>query len=139
MSLFVKKKFKFFKIFKFFVILAYELPNRILILKKSEDFFLDFFLFFWRFLDDSQCQVHLRRSNMYSKFSYMFLILKKHHKIKFSANFGIFRNSWLFSEIFGYFLCHSYQIWLLWHKIQILQLILDYTDISNRSLGEQGL
>jgi hypothetical protein len=37
----------FVKTFNILGILAYELPNRILILKKSDDFFfLDFFLFF---------------------------------------------------------------------------------------------
>ena len=66
----------------------------------------------------------------------MFLTDEKHHKTQFLTNFGIFRNSWLFSENFGYFLTHSYQIWLFWHKIRILQMILDYTDILNKSLGK---
>jgi hypothetical protein len=44
---------EFFKNFNIFGKLAYELPNRILILKKSDDFLLDFFLFFRKVLDDS--------------------------------------------------------------------------------------
>ena len=45
MSLFVGEKLEFLENFNIFVILAYELPNRILISGKSEDFFY-FFLFF---------------------------------------------------------------------------------------------
>ena len=63
----------------------------------------------------------------------MFLTHEKHHKTQFLANFRIFRNSWLFSEMFGYFLTHRYQIWLFWPKIQILQMILEYADILNKS------
>jgi hypothetical protein len=126
--------------FNVFGILAYELPNRIFFSKKSDDFFFfNFFPIFGKVLDDSQWQVHLRRSNIYSKYCYMFLTYEKHHKFNFLANLGIFKKIWLFSESFGYFLRHSYQICLFWHKIWILQLILDYTDISNRSLGELGL
>ena len=40
MSLFVGGKLEFLENFNIFVILSYELPNRILILGKSEDFFL---------------------------------------------------------------------------------------------------
>ena len=39
LSLFVGKKLEFLKDFNFFVILAYELHNRILILEKSGDFY----------------------------------------------------------------------------------------------------
>ena len=130
---------EFSKNFNIFVILAYELHNRILILEKFDDFFSTFFIYFWRVSDDSQWQVHLRRSNIYSKFCYMFLTHKKHYKNPFLANFRIFRNSWLFSEIFGYFLTHRYQIWLFWHKIRNLQIILDCTDILNKYLGELGI
>ena len=52
----------------FFGKLAYELPKRILILKKIRWFFLDFLKNFW--LDDSLWQVHLRGSNIHSKFYY---------------------------------------------------------------------
>jgi hypothetical protein len=48
-SCFVKffgKKLEFFKIFNIFGILAYELPNRILILKKSDDLFFGLFSLF---------------------------------------------------------------------------------------------
>ena len=64
---------------------------------------------------------------------------EKHHRTQFFAIFGIFGIFWLFSEIFGYFLRHSYQIWLFWHKIQILQLILEPTGILNQSLDELGI
>jgi hypothetical protein len=64
---------------------------------------------------------------------------EKQHKTQFLANFGIFNFFWLFSGIFGYFLHQSYQICLFWHKIQILQLILDYTGILNQSLVELGI
>jgi hypothetical protein len=40
------EKWELFKKFNIFGILTYELPNRILILKKSVDFFLDFFSLF---------------------------------------------------------------------------------------------
>ena len=46
LSLFEGKKLEFFKIFNIFVILAYELHNKILILEKFEDFFFYFFIFF---------------------------------------------------------------------------------------------
>ena len=39
LSLFVGKKLEFSKKFNFFVILAYELHNKILILEKFDDFF----------------------------------------------------------------------------------------------------
>jgi hypothetical protein len=44
LSLFVGEKLEFLENFNIFVILAYELPNRILMLGKSEDFFFTFFL-----------------------------------------------------------------------------------------------
>ena len=72
-------------------------------------------------------------------FCYMFLTHKKHQKTQFLSDFVIFRNTWLFSEIFGYFLTHRYQIWLFQHKIRILQMILNYRDILNKSLGELGI
>ena len=40
------KKLEFFKKINIFGILTYELPNRILILKKSDDFFFGFFYLF---------------------------------------------------------------------------------------------
>ena len=46
MSLFVGEKLEFLENFNIFVILVYELPNRILILGKSDDFFFPFFFFF---------------------------------------------------------------------------------------------
>jgi len=67
LSFFVGKKLEFSKNFNIFVILAYELHNRILILEKFDDLF--FYFFFGKVLDDSQRQVHLKRSNIYSKFS----------------------------------------------------------------------
>ena len=45
LSLFVGEKLEFSKIFNFFVILAYELHNKILILEKFDNFFFDFFTF----------------------------------------------------------------------------------------------
>ena len=78
LSLFVGKKLEFSKNFNIFVILAYELHNRILILEKFDDLF--FYFFFGKVLDDSQRQVHLKRSNIYSMFYYMFLTHEKHHK-----------------------------------------------------------
>ena len=39
---FCGEKLEFLENFNIFVIFAYELPNRILILEKSEDFFLSF-------------------------------------------------------------------------------------------------
>lgn len=44
LSLFVRKKWEFSKNFNFFVILAYELHYKILILEKFGDFFFQFFL-----------------------------------------------------------------------------------------------
>ena len=76
---------------------------------------------------------------MYFMFCYMFLTHEKHQKTQFLSNFMIFRNSWLFSELFGYFLTQRYQKWFFWHKIRILQMILDYKDILNISLGELGI
>jgi hypothetical protein len=61
----------------------------------------------------------------------MLITHEKHHKTQFLANFGIFRNSWFFSEIFGYFMHLSYQILLFWLKIDI--------DISNQSVGPLGI
>ena len=78
MSLFVGGKLEFLENFNIFVILSYELPNRILILGKSEDFFFTFFFFFWKVLDDFLSQVHLRGSNVHSKFYNMFLTNEKH-------------------------------------------------------------
>ena len=49
LSLFVGKKLEFSKNFNIFVILAYELHNRILILEKFDDFFFDFLFFFEKF------------------------------------------------------------------------------------------
>ena len=46
LSLFVGKKLEFSKLFNIFVILAYELHNRILILEKVDDFFFDFLIYF---------------------------------------------------------------------------------------------
>ena len=46
LSLFVRKKLKFSKNFNFFVILAYELHNKILILEKFDDFFFQLFFGF---------------------------------------------------------------------------------------------
>ena len=46
LSLFVRKKLEFSKNFNIFVILAYELHNRILILDKFDDFFFDFLIYF---------------------------------------------------------------------------------------------
>ena len=136
------KKVKILEYFEknyIFVILAYELPNRFFFSKKSDNFFFWILTIFWTLVHDSQWQVHLRRSNIYSKFCYMFLTHKKHYKNPFLGNFRIFRNSWLFSEIFGYFLTHRYQIWLFWHKIRNLQIILDCTDILNKYLEELGI
>jgi hypothetical protein len=45
LSLFVGKKLEFSKKFNIFVILAYELHNRILILEKFDDFFSTFWFF----------------------------------------------------------------------------------------------
>ena len=53
LSLFVGKKLEFSKNFNFFVILAYELHNKILILEKFDDFFFYFFSVFANVLDDS--------------------------------------------------------------------------------------
>ena len=64
---------------------------------------------------------------------------EKYHKNNFLAFFGIFGIFWLFSEIFGYFLRRSYQIWLFWYKIRILQLILEHTGILNQSLDKVGI
>ena len=90
-------------------------------------------------MQDSQWQVRLRRSNIYSKVCYMVFLHQKQVKSLFWANLMIFKNSWLFSESFGYFMHHSYQIWLIWLKIQILWLILDWIDVSNQSLGPLGI
>ena len=57
----------------------------------------------------------------------------------FLAFLGIFGVFWLFSEIFGNFLRRSYQIWLFWYKIRILQLILEHTGILNQSLDKVGI
>ena len=46
LSLFEVKKLEFFRNINIFVKLAYELPTRILILKKSVDFFFGFFFLF---------------------------------------------------------------------------------------------
>ena len=46
LSLFVRKKLEFSKNFNFFVILAYELHNKILILENFDDFFFYFFSVF---------------------------------------------------------------------------------------------
>ena len=127
---------KFLKILEF---LHMNYPKEFFFWKIWWLFVFTFFPNFWKVLDDSPWQVHLRMPNIYSKSFYMFLTHEKHHKTNFFGNLGIFRNSWLFSESFGYFLRHSYLIWLIWQKIWILQIILDYTDISNRSLGELGL
>ena len=81
----------------------------------------------------------MRRSNIRSKCCYMFLHMKSIIKNIFLAFLGIFEIFWLFSEIFGYFLCHSYQIWLFWYKIRILQLILEHTGILNQSLDKVGI
>ena len=54
LSLFVRKKLEFSKNFNFFVILAYELHNKILILEKFDTFFFNFFSVFAKVLDDSQ-------------------------------------------------------------------------------------
>ena len=54
LSLFVGKILEFSKIFNFFVILAYELHYKILILEKFEDFFFNFFSVFAKVFDDSQ-------------------------------------------------------------------------------------
>ena len=108
-------------------------------LKKSDTFFFWILINFWKVVHDSQWQVHLRRSNIYSKVFYIVLLHFKQLKSLFWANLMIFKNSWLFSESFGYFMHHSYQIWLIWLKIQILWLILDWIDISNQSLGPLGI
>ena len=52
LSLFVGKKLEFSKKNNFFVILAYELHNKFLILGKFDDFFFTFFLFFWMIPND---------------------------------------------------------------------------------------
>ena len=131
---------EFSKFFNIFAILAYELHNKILILEKFDNFFFSTFKKKnLENVDNSQWQVHLRRSNIYSMFCYMFLTHKKHQKTQFLSDFVIFRNTWLFSEIFGYFLTHRYQIWIFWLKMWILQMILDYRDILNTSLGELGI
>ena len=54
LSLFVGKKLEFSKNFNFFVILAYELHNKILILENFDNFFFDFFSAFAKVLDGSQ-------------------------------------------------------------------------------------
>ena len=79
LSLFVGKKLEFSKFFNIFVILAYKLHNRILILEKIDDVFLKFFYFFemfWMIPNDKYC--------------YMFLTHEKHHKSQFLANVYIF-------------------------------------------------
>ena len=55
-------------------------------------------------MNDSQWQVHLRRSNIYFKWCYMFFQMESNTKLNFLANFGIarnflaiFRKFWLFS------------------------------------------
>ena len=47
LSLFVVKKLEFSKNFNIFVILAYELHNKILILEKIDDFFFQLFRIFF--------------------------------------------------------------------------------------------
>ena len=54
LSIFVGKKLDFFKKFNFFVILAYKLHNKILILEKFDDFFKKFFSVVANVLDYSQ-------------------------------------------------------------------------------------
>ena len=54
LSLFVGKKLEFSKFLNFFVILAFELHNKIFILEKFDDFFFDFFSVFANILDDYQ-------------------------------------------------------------------------------------
>ena len=55
-------------------------------------------------MDDSKWKVHLRRSNIYFKWCYMFFQMESNTKLNFLANFGIvrnflaiFRKFWLFS------------------------------------------
>ena len=142
MANYCKKSSLFLEYFQkkiIFVILAYELPNRIFFLKKSDTFFFWILINFWKVVHDSQWQVHLSWSNINSKVFYVVLLHFKQLKSLFWANLMIFKNSWLFSESFGYFMHHSYQIRLIWLKIQILWLILDWIDISNQSLGPLGI
>ena len=57
-------------------------------------YFLDFF--FFKILDDSLWQVHLRGSNIHSKVYYMFITNEKHHKTQFLANLSCNEKSiWL--------------------------------------------
>ena len=48
LSLFVGKKLEFSKNFKIFVVLAYELHNKILILEKFDNFFFWILITFWK-------------------------------------------------------------------------------------------
>ena len=50
LSFFVGKKLEFSKIFNIFVVLAYELHNKILILEKFDDFFFQLFKTFFQIL-----------------------------------------------------------------------------------------
>ena len=54
LSLFVGKKLEFSKNFNIFVILAYELHNKILILEKFDNFFFQLLNFFLEIFDNSQ-------------------------------------------------------------------------------------
>ena len=49
LSFFVDEKLEFSKKFNFFVILGYELHDKILILENFDDFFFTFFLFLQKF------------------------------------------------------------------------------------------
>jgi hypothetical protein len=63
---------------------------------------------------------NMRTSNIYPKVFYMVLPHHKQLKSLFLANLMIFRNSWLFSESFGYFHALELPDITFWLKIQIL-------------------
>ena len=100
LSLSMGKKLDFFEKIYIFVILGYELPIRTYFEKIWQlfwggfDYYLDFDYFLENYVvHDSQWQVHLRRSNIYFKLSYIVLLHQKHLKSL----------SLWFSEILGYF------------------------------------
>ena len=76
MSLFVGEKLEFLENSNIFVIFAYELPNRILIVGEFEDFFLLFALFFLSFR-------WFPMTSTPKRVYYMLLLNEKRHKTQF--------------------------------------------------------
>ena len=128
LSLFEVKKLEFFKNLTFL-----ESLHMCYII----EFFLDFLIFFWKFWMIPNDKYTWEGQVLFLSF----VLCSLHMKSTINPSFW-----WIlgFLEILGffqkclaiYFLTHSYQIWFFWYKIQILQMILDYTDILDNSLGE---